>query len=461
MIVMKFGGTSVGDAAAVSRAADIVAGRLAQKPVVVVSALGGATNALLAIAEQSANGHLIGALRGVQALRERHLRECDTLLAGSPAAAEVATELSAMFDELASLAEALDTLGHVTPRSMDTIAAFGELMSSMLVTEAFKLRGLDAVHVDARKVVVTDDHFMQAEPRPELIADRARERVLPLVREGQIPVLGGFIGGTATGITTTLGRGGSDYSASLVGAALHAEAIEIWTDVDGMLTADPRVVTGAQLIEQIRFDEASELASFGAKVLHPNTITPAVRLGIPVFIYNSRNASGTGTRITFDAPRRSVSAIAGKTDVTVVKVRAPRMLFAHGFLRTVFEIFERHKTSVDVVSTSEVSVSVTIDDASHLDELVIDLRALGDVAVERNRGVIAIVGAGIGDRGDDMGRALRALGDLRVHMMSLSATGINLTVIVDGMRVNDAMRLLHEEFFGQSAPQPALVGATA
>lgn len=448
MIVIKFGGTSVGDAAAVSRAVDVVAGRRDRHPVVVVSALGGATNALLAIAEQAAHGHLIGALRAIEALRERHLRECDTLLEGSLSAGEIAAELSAMFDELASLAEALSTLGHATPRSMDAIAAFGEAMSSMLVTEAFRVRGLDAVHVDARKVVVTDDRFMQAEPRPEQIADRAREILLPLVREGKVPVMGGYIASTTSGITTTLGRGGSDYSASLIGAALGADAIEIWTDVDGMLTADPRVVNGAQLIEQIRFDEASELASFGAKVLHPNTIAPAVKLGIPVFIYNSRNAAGKGTRITFDAPRRAVSAIAGKGDVTVVKVRAPRMLLAHGFLRTVFEIFERHRTSVDVVSTSEVSVSVTIDNTSHLDALLVDLRALGDVSVERNRGVIAIVGAGIGDRGDVMGRALQSLGALRVHMMSLSATGINLTVIVDGIRVNEAMQLLHENFFG-------------
>jgi aspartate kinase len=451
MIVVKFGGTSVGDADAVSRAADIVSSRRNNKPVVVVSALGGATNALLAIGEQASRGQLIGALRGVEALRERHLRECDTLLADSSHAGEIAADLSAMFDELASLAEALSTLGHATPRSLDTIAAFGEAMSSMLVTEAFRVRGVDAVHVDARTVVITDDRFMQAEPRPELIADRAREIVLPLVREGKVPIMGGFIGGTVAGITTTLGRGGSDYSASLIGAALGAEAIEIWTDVDGMLTADPRVVRGAKLIEQIRFDEASELASFGAKVLHPNTIAPAVRLGIPVFIYNSRNAKGAGTRITFDAPRRSVSAIAGKSDVTVVKVRAPRMLLAHGFLRTVFEIFERHRTSVDVVSTSEVSVSVTIDDASRLDALLIDLRSLGDVSVERNRGVIAIVGAGIGDRGDVMGRALQSLGAHRVHMMSLSATGINLTVIVDGVRVNEAMQLLHENFFGAGA----------
>ena len=448
MIVVKFGGTSVGDAAAIRRAAEIVRGRLDRKPVVVVSALGGATNALLAIAEQSAKGHLIGAMRGVETLRDRHLKECEALLGGSEVAEETAAELSAMFDELAHLAEALSTLGHATPRSMDAIAAYGEQMSANLVSAFFSHSGLPADLVDARTVMVTDECFMEAEPQVEAIADRSREVIAPLVQSGRVPVLGGFIGSTAAGITTTLGRGGSDYSASLIGAALHADAIEIWTDVDGMLTADPRVVDGALLIEQIRFEEASELASFGAKVLHPNTIAPAVRLGIPVFVYNSRHPEGTGTRITFEAPHRSVSAIAGKTGITVLRVTAARMLFARGFLRRVFEIFERHETSVDVVATSEVSVSVTIDDPARLDALLVDLRDLGDVSIERNRGIIAIVGAGISDAGGSMGKALMALGDVKIQMMSLSATGINLTVIVDEENVKPAMQRLHGEFFG-------------
>lgn len=450
MIVVKFGGTSVGDAAAIERTAAIVKGRLSRNPIVVVSALGGSTNALLAVGEQSAKGHLIGALRGVETLRTRHLKECDSLLGDYEEAAETAAELSAMFDELAHLAEALSTLGHVTPRSLDAIASYGEQLSAHLVSAYFRRIGIDAEYVDPRTVILTDENFQEAEPQPEQIAERAREMLQPLVQAGQVPVMGGFVGSTAKGITTTLGRGGSDYSASLVGAALGAEAIEIWTDVDGMLTADPRVVDGALLIEQIRFDEASELASFGAKVLHPNTIAPAVRLGIPVFVYNSRNPEGKGTRITFDAPHRPVSAIAGKEDVTVVKVTAARMLLAHGFLKRVFEIFERHKTSVDVVATSEVSVSVTIDDDSRLDSLLVDLRDLGDVSIERNRGIIAIVGAGICDAGGAMGRALMTLGDVHIHMMSLSATGINLTVIVDAAAVNPAMRKLHDEFFGSS-----------
>ncbi|HET7613902.1 MAG TPA: lysine-sensitive aspartokinase 3 [Gemmatimonadaceae bacterium] len=447
MIVVKFGGTSVGDAEAIERAAAIVKGRLDRQPAVVVSALGGATNSLLAIGEQSAKGHLIGALRGVESLRDRHFQQCEKLLGTSAEAAEVAGEMSATFDELASLAEALSVLGHATPRSFDAIAAFGEQLSSHLVAAFFALRGIPAEHIDARDVFVTDDTFMSAEPQVDAIAERAREIVQPLLGEGKVPVMGGFIGRTARGITTTLGRGGSDYSASLLGAALHADAIEIWTDVDGMLTADPRVVKGSRLISQIRFDEASELASFGAKVLHPNTIAPAVRLGIPVFIYNSRNPNGTGTRITFDAPRRAVSAIAGKSGITLVKVAAAKMLFARGFLRRVFEIFERNGISVDVVATSEISVSVTVDDPSGLESLVVELSQLGDVSVERDRAIVAVVGAAISDDSAAMGKAIGALDGIKIHMMSLSATGINLTVIVDGDQLNVAMERLHQAFF--------------
>jgi aspartate kinase len=248
-----------------------------------------------------------------------------------------------------------------------------------------------------------------------------------------------------------LGRGGSDYSAALIGAALQAEAIEIWTDVDGMLTADPRVVDGARLLERVGFDEASELASFGAKVLHPMTIYPAVRLGIPVLVLNSRRPEGKGTLITFESPRRPVTAIAGKSGVTLIRLRTPRMLLTEGFLRTTFDVFHRHRASIDVVATSEVSVSLTIDDASRLDALLPDLRELGDVAIERSRGIIAVVGAELSAGGEHMARALRALQDTRIHMLSLSATGINLTIVVDGEAVTPVMRRLHDEFFGDGA----------
>ena len=452
MIVCKFGGTSVGDADAIRRAAEIIQTRLDRQPVAVVSALGGATNILIALAEQAARGQLIGALRAVQGLRERHLDETASLLDKDASAGDITAELSSMFDELASLAEALSVLGHLTPRSLDAVAAFGEQLSSIMCAAAFKRCGIPAVHVDARKVMITDDQFTRAEPQSDAIADAARQHLLPLVNEGHVPVLGGYIGATVKGgITTTLGRGGSDYSASLIGAALKAEGIEIWTDVDGMLTADPRVVPGARTIEQVGFEEASELASFGAKVLHPYTIAPAVRIGIPVCVLNSRRPNGRGTLITFNAPKRPVTAIAGKSSITLVKVRSPRMLLTEGFLRELFAVFERHRTSVDVVATSEVSVSLTVDDATHLEELIVELRKLGDVAIERNRGIVALVGAALSENSGAMSRALKAIGSTRLHMLSLSATGINLTMVVEGEDVNPLMQRLHKEFFETTA----------
>ncbi len=449
MIVCKFGGTSVADADAILRAADIIHGKLARRPVVVVSALSGATNDLLEIARHAAKGDLLLALTLVEALRSRHLTEASTLLADSVERDELLAEIGAGFDELAHLAEALSTLGFVTPRSLDAIAAVGELMSSQMVAAAFRARGLDAEWVDARLVTITDEHFTRATPDLVAMAASTREHLRPLVQRGCVPVIGGFIGSSPGHITTTLGRGGSDYSAALIGAVMEAEAIEIWTDVDGMLTADPRIVPAAQLIDRIRFDEAAELAAFGAKVLHPNTIAPAVQRGIPVYVFNSRRPEGTGTMIAFDAPRLPVRAIAGKRASTLVKLRTARMLLAHGFLRSVFEVFERHRTSVDVVTTSEVSISVTVDDVSHLDSIIADLSALGDVSVERQRGVVAIVGAGLADGSATLAAAIGALGPISVHMASLSATGINFTLVIDDAQVIDAVRRLHATFFEQ------------
>ena len=455
MIVVKFGGTSVGDADAIRRTAEIVRGRIDRGPIVVVSALAGTTNALIAIAEQAARGQLIGAVRNVQALRDRHLQQADLLLGDTAECAEVCSEMSVLFDELASLSEALSVLGDLTPRSLDTIAATGERLSSVLVAEAFRKFGLRAEHIDAREVMITDDQFTRAEPQPEAIAEAARRVLMPLVRDGKVPVLGGYIGSAQTSrVTTTLGRGGSDYSASLIGAALRADAIEIWTDVDGMLTADPRVVSSAQLIERIGFEEASELASFGAKVLHPNTIAPAVVLGIPVIVLNSKRPDGVGTLIAFDAPRRSVTAIAGKGGIALIKVRTPRMLMTEGFMRTLFGVFEARRTPVDVVATSEVSVSLTVDESAPLETLVGDLRDLGDVSIERGRGIVAVVGAGLSDGGNAMARALQTIGDVRVHMLSLSATGINLTVVVDDDQVHPLMQRLHAAFFEAPVGRP-------
>ena len=448
MIVAKFGGTSVADAAAIRRTGEIVRGRLGRAPVIVVSALAGATNALLSAAELAASGQLVAALEHVSQLRDRHLATISELLGSGPESHALRAETSLMFDELAHLAEALSVLGFATPRSMDAVASMGERLSAPICAAAFSQMGIPSVAVDSRQVMITNDDFGRASPLSAQIAAASHAQLLPIIADGKVPVVGGFVGATTSGITTTLGRGGSDYSAALFGAALNADAIEIWTDVDGMLTADPRVVPGAQLIEHLRFDEAAELASFGAKVLHPSTIAPAVERDIPVYVFNSMRPEAVGTRITFEAPPCTVRAIAGKRGVVVVRVGSPKMLGTPGALRSIFEVFDRYRISVDVVATSEVSVSLTVDDDPSLLKAVEDLRGFGEVAIERDRGIVALVGAGLGGSSPSMARALRAVGDERLHMVSLSSTGINLTLIVDDAQVHPVMRLLHHEFFG-------------
>lgn len=451
MIVSKFGGTSVADAAAIARVVDIMAARLPRKPILVVSALGGTTNQLLDIANRAAANELIVALAAIEQLRTRHLNVAETLLGDSDEYHEVVDEISVGFDELAHLAEAFRTLGYLTPRSLDSVSAVGELLSSRIVAAALRQKGVDAEWFDARDIMITNDRFSRAEPDLIAIEQNTRELLVPVAERGGIPVVGGFVGSAPGRITTTLGRGGSDYSASLIGASIEAETIEIWTDVDGMLTSDPRVVPGARLIERIRFDEAAELASFGAKVLHPSTIAPAVQRGIPVCVLNSRSPEGAGTMIAFDAPRLPVRAIAGKRQVSVVKLRSARMLLAPGFLRSVFQVFETHRMSIDVVATSEVSISVTVDDPTNLDAVVADLMTFGDVSIQRQRGIVAVVGAGIADGSRALADAMAAVGPIPVYMASLSASGINFTLVIDDDQVDAAMQRLHDTFFGSAA----------
>lgn len=456
MVVMKFGGTSVADRAAIERLIAIVRaqrqadaqqeGGDARGPIVVVSALSKVTDRLLGVAASANAGDIDGAITNLRELRLRHITVSEVITDSAQREAVVGF-INREFAELERIVQALGVLREVSNRWLDTLAATGEIVSSRIVASALNSHGLVSSWIDARRAMVTDAEHQSAKP---LLADTTSAlmaHVDPPLAAGHIPVLGGYVGATREGVTTTLGRGGSDYSAAIVGACLGAAEIQIWTDVDGMLTADPRVVTSARTIEQVGFEEASELASFGAKVLHPSAIAPAVRIGIPVCVLNSRKPDGRGTLITFDAPKRPVTAIAGKSAVTLVKVRSPRMLLTEGFLRELFGIFERHKTSVDVVATSEVSVSVTVDDASRLENLIGELRQLGDVAIERHRGIVALVGAALSEGGTAMSRALKALGDTRLHMLSLSATGINLTMVVEDDEVQLLMQRLHAEFF--------------
>ena len=395
-VVMKFGGTSVADAEAMTRVVNIVRGQResqghAAPPVVVVSALSKVTDGLIRTAEFARKGDGKAAAALLVELLERHCAIARKLTSGARAEGLVKA-LQTQFAELGGRVVALANVKRVAPADHDLIVAMGELASSQIVAAAFAEQGLPAVWIDARSVLVTDAEHMMALPDMDATCARMRERVVPATARGEIPVLGGFIGATAAGVTTTLGRGGSDYSASIFGACIDSGEIQIWTDVDGMLTADPRVVPAPRLVPRLSFAEASELAYFGAKVLHPSTILPAVSKNIPVRILNSRRPENPGTLITAEGrPGGALAALACKRDVTVIDITSSRMLMAHGFLRRLFEVFERFKTAVDVVTTSEVSVSVTVDDVRRLDEIVENLRAFSEVACEPKMAIVSVV----------------------------------------------------------------------
>lgn len=447
MVVLKFGGTSVADRPALQRLIKIV--RDTKGPqVVVVSALGGATDRLLGIAAQAGAGDADGARTILQQLLDRHVEVVGVISDGT-LRREVERFLLDEFDELRRVVDALSVLREVSPRWLDAIAAVGEICSSRIVTAALTSEGVPAAWVDARTVMVTTDGFTAAPPLMEQTTVRARAAMLPLLDTGIVPVMGGFVGATEQGITTTLGRGGSDYSAAIIGACLDASEIQIWTDVDGMLTADPRIVSGARLVPQLSFAEASELSYFGAKVLHPSTILPAVDKNIPVRILNSRNAGVAGTRITATRPStgQPLTAVASKRGVTVVDIASTRMLMAHGFLHRLFGVFEKHGTSVDVVTTSEVSVSVTVDNVRRLPAVITELSAFADVTREDDMAVLCAVGEGIAGDARFVGELLQALGPVPIRMLSQAAERRNITLVIADAELPAALTRVHEAFF--------------
>src|SRR6185437_10193385 len=323
-----------------------------------------------------------------------------------------------------------------------------------MVAAAFRKRGLDAEHVDARQVIITDSQYQKAVPRDELIERRAAELLRPLAAQGKVPVIGGFIGSNEAGITTTLGRGGSDFTGALVGGALSAEAIEIWTDVDGVMTTDPRVCPDALRVKVISFEEAAELAYFGAKVLHPATILPAVKKNIPVLVLNSRNASCEGTRIISLAPhcQTPFKSISVKKKLSIIDVVASRMLMTHGYLRQIFEIFDKHQCPVDMVSTSEVSVSVTVDSNDKLPAIVSDLEKLADVKLEGKKALVCMVGEDIRGQNGIAAQVFNAVRHVNVRMISQGASEINMSFMIDEDDADEAVRSLHTAFFKEPDP---------
>lgn len=450
------------DSAAIERAADIVLGRLEHRPVVVVSALAGVTDSLLAMSRRAALGLLPQATELLWQVRQKHLKVLSAMVRGGKEAA-VSERIHKLTDALQDVLRGVASLDELSARTTDAILSVGELLSSEIVSAAFQTRGMNTVLVDSRCCMVTDGTHTRAVPLFEQTADRLQCALQPLLQANQVPVMGGFIAATADGVTTTLGRGGSDFSAAIIGAALNAERIEIWTNVEGMMTTDPRLCPQAQRIDAIGFDEAAELAYFGAKVLHPATLIPAVEKNIPVYVLNSGKPKSKGTRIGSSAPHSPAvfRAIAAKKGMQVINVKSPRMLMAHGFLRALFEVFERHACAADLVSTSEVSVSVALDSSRDVSTLLNDLKKLGEVEVESGKAIICLVGKHIRGRAGIAAKVFQTVAEagINVHMISQGASEINISFVVEERDVHQAVRELHRCFFeAQDVTKPAEAG---
>ena len=445
---MKFGGTSVGDIAAFERVNHIVSTQIERRPVVVVSAMTKVTDALLAAFETAKKGDVAAAFASLGPHFDRHVEVSKHFIPeGSSNLFDA--ELQFARDELS------DLLIRVSRRSLplsmlkDAVVSYGEQLSSRLLSEVLKAKGVNARHVDSRRLIVTDDEFGAAQPIWEETAELVGLELQPSVDGGEVAVMGGFIAANRAGETTTLGRGGSDYSAALVAAALHASELQIWTDVTGVMTCDPRICGEAKTIPVLSYEEAAELAYFGAKVLHPKTIKPAVDNSIPVRVCNTFEPDAVGTMVLADsaeAPNK-IKSIAHKKNITILRITSARMLGSYGFMSALFQVFERFRTVIDVISTSEVSVALTLDNTGELDKIVTELKRLGDVEVEPGYAVICVVGEGLRASTGLASKVFSTIEDINVALVSHGASSVNLTFVVKEEVVPDVIRRLHSAFF--------------
>jgi aspartate kinase len=454
VIVMKFGGTSVADAARIRAAAEIVRGRLPRRPVVVVSALAGVTDLLVQAVACAKEGER-EALEPILAdLGRRHRWAVSGCVEHAGRRHDLGLEVDALFEDLRQLLRSVRILGEGTPRSSDALLAFGEILSSRIVAAAFADRGIPSRLVDAREVMITDATFGRAEPDLDEVAARGMRLLTPPVAAGEVPVLGGFLGATRDGRTTTLGRGGSDTSAAVIGAAIGAAEIEIWTDVDGIMTADPRRVPAARRRASVSFAEAAELAYYGAKVLHPASIAPAVRCRIPVRVLNAMRPEGAGTvildEVAADAP--SLASVASRGGVTAVRVASRTLRVDPGFLPRVLAAVDDEALVPDLVVSSEVAVTLVLPARVQDTALARRLTAFAEIEVRDRRGIVCVVGHGLAQEGAARGRVLAALAALDPEIVALGGSATSVAALVPEIRLDACVRALHREFFeGEAA----------
>lgn len=445
-VVMKFGGTSVEDAAAIRRVSRLVRRQRRYRPIVVVSALAEVTDQLVTAGKSAAEGKRESAKEILERLRQRHAEVAAELLSADEHKS-LCSQLERAFQLLHTLIDSIAADGQFAPRVQDHFLGLGEFLSSKLLSLAFLASGLEAAWVDARQCIITDAAHTRATPLWEETNQRVESVLLPLLQTGRVPVLGGFVGSTRDGIPTTLGRGGSDFSAAIVGAALGAQRIEIWTDVDGVMTTDPDLCVDARLIEKLSFDEAAELAYFGAKVLHPATLLPAMCHDIPVWVRNSRNPEGSGTEIlAHTSDGIEVKAISVKCGVASVDVEPLRWL-APELVREVCDVFERHHYSLDLLSASRGSLSVLVSTTAALPAIAEELQGLAKVRWKNHQALVCLVGEKIRRRPEIASRVFRAISDIDVRMICQGASERNISFLVDESKAEEAVQRLHRLFF--------------
>lgn len=450
MIVMKFGGTSVKDSGAVERLIRIVGDKPPQKTIVVVSALSGVTDTLTHMAELASAGKHEEAAGLSEGLEARHLAMAEELLAGNTALlGETRDTVIQFFVKLNELIRVISVLGELSGMSMARILSFGELLSSSIIHKAMLHSGMKCAFADARNFIVTDACYLKGEPQIEAICLRVQELISKEFASKDIIMTQGFISATVDGTGTTLGRGGSDYTAALIGMAADAEEIQIWTDVDGVHTTDPRKVDKTRSIPVMSFSEAAELSFFGAKVLHPATIQPAVEKNIPVRVLNSLQPDRPGTLILKDdeVHENGVKAISFKENITVINIFSMKMLNAFGFLTRLFEVFGKYGTSVDLISTSEVNVSLTVDSDSNLNEIIAELSQFAVVSVSRNKSQVSVVGKNLKETTGLAKRIFGSVSDYNITMISQGASDINISFVVNKGDLTAVIGSLHKEFF--------------
>jgi aspartate kinase len=445
---MKFGGTSVGDIAAFERVIYVVASQKEKRRVVVTSAMTKVTDALLAAFDIAKKGDAAVAFRSLEPHFERHFAVTEHFLppsGGNP----FLTEYNYAKEELEDLLTRAQRRSLPLQMLRDAVVSYGEQLSSRLLTEVLRSKGISARHVDSRRLIVTDDEYGAAQPIWEETEKLVQLELEPMTSSGEVPVMGGFIAANRAGETTTLGRGGSDYSAAIIAAALRAAELQIWTDVTGVMTCDPRICSDARTIPILSYEEAAELAYFGAKVLHPKTIKPAVDHGIPVRVCNTFEPEATGTMVIGESGEtpNKIKSIAHKKNITVLRITSARMLGSYGFMSALFQVFERYRTSIDVISTSEVSVAMTLDNATELDKIVAELSRLGEVEAEPGYAVICVVGEGLRASTGLASKIFSTIDDVNIALVSHGASAVNLTFVVKENDVSAVIKKLHANFF--------------